>query len=113
MTTNVLKYTHYDDIYQGVYKTCPGGDHPTLEDIYGNLRKISMTVRQRRVQFAGRCAQASEELISSFVLWRYHHSHKRSRNLTFPDTTSRDMVISKEDLFLAMSDREVWKGVVN
>ena len=65
------------------------------------------------LSYAGYCARASEELISSFVLWRHHHSHKRSRYLTFPDTISRDTVIAKEDLFLAMSDREVRKGVVN
>ena len=88
-------------------------DHPTLEDIYGNLPKISTTVRKRRVQFAGHCVRASEELISSSVLWRHHLSHKRSRKLTFPDTISRDTGIAKEDLYRAMSDREFWKGVVN
>ena len=40
-----------------------------------NIPKISMTIRKRRVRFAGHCARASEELIPSFVLWRHHHSH--------------------------------------
>ena len=58
--------------------------HPSLKDIYGDLPRISSLVRKRRVQFAGHCARASDELISSFVLWRHPSSHRRSRKLTFP-----------------------------
>lgn len=88
-------------------------NHPTLENIYGALPRISSTVKRRRVQFSGHCARASEELVSSFVLWKHHSSHKRSRKLTFPDIISRDTAIGKEDLPNAMLDREYWKGVVN
>ena len=51
--------------------------------------------------------------MSSFVLWKHHSSHKRSRKLTFPDIIIRDTAIGKEDLPNAMLDREYWKGVVN
>ena len=88
-------------------------NHPTLETIYGNLPRISSILTKRRVQFAGHCARASDELASTFVLWRHPSSVKRSRKLTFPDTISRDTSILKEDLLVAMSDREYWKGVVN
>ena len=87
--------------------------HPSLNDIYGDLPRISSLVRKRRVQFAGHCARASDELISSFVLWKHPSSHRRSRKLTFPDIISRDTAIPKEDLLTAMTDREYWKGVVN
>ena len=88
-------------------------NHPTLETIYGDLPRISSILTKRRVQFAGHCARASDELVSSFVLWRHPSSHKRSRKLTFPDTICRDTSIAKEDLLVAMSDRVYWKGVVN
>ena len=88
-------------------------NHPTLDTIYGHLPKISSTLRKRRVQFAGHCARASDELVSSFVLWRHPSSHKRSRKLTFPDTICRDTSIAKEELLTAMTDRAYWKGLVN
>ena len=87
--------------------------HPSLNDVYGELPRISSLVRKRRVQFAGHWARASDELISSFVLWRHPSSRGRSRKLTFPDIVSRDTGIPKEDLLAAMTDREYWKGVVN
>ena len=88
-------------------------DHPTLEMIYGDLPSVSVLVRKRRVQFAGHCARATDELVSSFVLWRHPSSHKRSRKLTFPDRIQRDTSISKEDLLGAMTDREYWGSVVS
>ena len=87
--------------------------HPTLATLYGNLPKISVLAKRRRVQFAGHCARASNELVSSFVLWKHPLSQRRSRKLTFPDTISRDTNISKEDLLTAMTDRVFWKSVVN
>ena len=88
-------------------------NHPTLETIYGDLPRISSILRKRRVQFAGHCARASNELVSSFVLWRHPSSHGRSRKLTFPDIICRDTSLEKQDLLTAMSDREYWKGLVN
>ena len=87
--------------------------HPSLKDIYGDLPRISSLVRKRHIQFAGHCARASDELISSFVLLRHPSSHRRSRKPTFPDIISRDTAIPKEDLLTAMTNREYWKGVVN
>ena len=80
--------------------------NPSLNDIYGDLPRISSLVQKRRVQFAGHCARASDELVSSFVLWGHPSSHKRSRKLTFPDAISRDTAIPKEDLLAAMINRE-------
>ena len=65
--------------------------HPSLNEIYGDLPRIS----KRSVQFAGHCARASDELISSFILWRHPSSHGRSRKLTFPDI----MVMAKPEVF--------------
>ena len=80
-------------------------NHPTLETIYGNLPGISSILMKRRVQFVEHCSRASNELVSSFVLWSLPSSHKRSRKLTFLDTICRETSIATEDLFVAMSDR--------
>ena len=87
--------------------------HPSLKDIYGDLPRIYSLVRKRRVQFMGHCARDSDELISSFVLWRHPSSHRRSRKLTFPDIISRDTAIPNEDLLREITNRESWKSVVN
>ena len=89
-------------------------NHPTLETIYGDLPRVSNLVCKRRVQFAGRCARATDELVSSFVLWRHPSPDNRSRKLTFPDRIRRDLAIpTTENLLAAMKDREYWKGVVS
>ena len=42
-----------------------------------NLPRVSNLVCKRRVQFAGHCARATDELASPFVLWRHPSSEKR------------------------------------
>ena len=86
--------------------------HPTLKQIYGDLIPASALVRQRRTQFAGHCQRATNEIISSLVLWKPHADGRRGRKLTFPDVISRDTGIGLEDLKVAMEDRDVWKSVV-
>ena len=87
--------------------------HPTIATLYGDLPRISTQVKRRRIQFAGHCARATDELVSSFVLWRHPSSLHRSRKLTFPDTLSRDTSIAKDDHLTAMTDRVYWRSVVN
>ena len=114
-TNNVLK--RVDDYKYHIYSPpatfLSWKNHPPVETIYGNLPRISSILMKRRVQFAGHCFRASDELASSFVLWRLPSSHKRSRKLTFPDTICRDTSIANEDLFVAMTDRTYWKSVVS
>ena len=86
--------------------------HPTLKQIYGDLIPASALVRQRRTQFAGHCQRATNEIISSLVLWKPHTDGRRGRKLTFPDVISRDTGIGLEDLKVAMEDRDVWKSIV-
>ena len=86
--------------------------HPTLQEIYGDFIPASALVRQRRTQFAGHCQRASNEIISSLVLWKPHADGRRGRKLTFPDVISRDTGIRLEDLKACMEDRDVWKSIV-
>ena len=86
--------------------------HPTLKQIYGNLVPASTLVRQRRTQFVGHCQRASNEIISSLVLWKPQANGRKGRKLTFPDVISRDTGIRPEEMKAAMEDRDVWKGFV-
>ena len=87
-------------------------NHPTLKEIYGNLSPASSLVRQRRTQFAGHCQRATNEVISSLILWKPHADGKKRRKLTFPDVISRDTGIPLQDLKEAMEDQEVWRSFV-
>ena len=42
--------------------------HPTKKEIYGTIPPVSVIVKARRVQFAGHCRRAENEIISSLLL---------------------------------------------
>ena len=76
-------------------------EHATLERIYGSLTPISQRLRQKRLQFAGHCRRAENELISSLLLWRPMGTI-RSRKLTFPEVIAHDSGLERCDLETAM-----------
>ena len=86
--------------------------HATIEDIYRGLPKISSKLIQRRVQFAGHCYRAEDEIISSLLLWT-PPGPNHSNRLTYPGVISRDTNIKIEDLPVAMADRPVWRDIVH
>ena len=88
-------------------------DHATLKTIYGTLPTISSTLRGRRAQFAGHSFRATNELSSTFVLWKSTAVGRRGRKLTFPDILCRDTGLLFEDLPVAMNDRDTWKEIVS
>ena len=59
--------------------------HPTISQIYGKLPRVSSLVKYRRVQFAGHCFRADDEVISSLLLWRPPYGQTKGRKLSFPD----------------------------
>ena len=87
--------------------------HPARKLIYGDLPQVSSLVKARRVQFAGHCHRAENEVISSLILWRPSANGRRSQKLTYPDVISRDTGINKQDLSTAMEDRDCWREIVN
>ena len=86
-------------------------DHATVAHIYGNLPRISAKLMQRRVQLSGHCHRAKNAMISTLLLWK-PAAPNRSNKLTYPDVISRDTGIHAQDLPVAMTDRCVWKSVV-
>ena len=53
-------------------------DHPTNKELYGNIPKISSSIRQQGMRFAGHCWGSKEELIPDVLLWNPKHG-KRSQ----------------------------------
>ena len=87
--------------------------HKTLREIYCGLPRISDVVRKRRLRFAGHCYRASNEAVSSLVLWKPAPvTRRRGRKLSYPDLISRDSGIEIQDLANAMSDRPTRKAIV-
>ena len=80
-------------------------NHPTKQQIYGNITSVSTTVKARRVQFAGHCWRAENEVISTLPLWK--PSQSRGRSLSYPAVISKDTGIMGQDLGKVMMDHEV------
>ena len=84
-------------------------NHPTKQQIYGNIPSVSTSVGARRVQFAGHCCRAENEVISTLLLWK--PSQSRGRSLSYPALISRDTGIMEKDLGKVMMAREVWRSL--
>ena len=74
------------------------------------MPSVSKIVQSRRVQFAGHCFRAQDEIISTLLLWK--PSQSRGRSLSYPAVISRDTGIIEQDLGKVMMDREVWRSIV-
>ena len=88
-------------------------NHPTKEQIYGELPPISTTVARRRAIFAGHCYRCKDQAISDILLWRLPQSSRGTRPHTYPDTISRDTGIAFQELGAAMADRTRWNDVTS
>ena len=90
-------------------------DHPTNKELYGNIPKISISIQQQRMRFAGHCWRSKEELITDVLLWNPKHwkrSQGRPRK-TYIDQLLDDTGRRLEELPNAMEDRVGWKKRVN
>lgn len=83
-------------------------DHPTLNEIYNGLPRISSILTSRRLRFAGHCFRTKDEIISDLLLWS-PIGPIRSRKLTFLDTLKRETGLEIEEIKTAMLDRELWR----
>ena len=89
--------------------------HTTNKVLYGNLPKITTTIRETRLRFCGHCWRSREEIVPQLLLWEPTHG-KRSQGRpkkTFIDQLIEDTGLTKEELQRAMEDRIVWRQVVN
>ena len=61
-----------------VVKGISWSQHLKNAQLYGDLPKISDTIREQRTRFSGHCWGSKEEVISNVLLWQPSHG-KRSR----------------------------------
>ena len=89
--------------------------HPTKKQLYGNLPPISVSIREKRLRFAGHCFRNKDELASDLILWQPLHGNRtRGRpSKTYIDQLADDNGCEIEDLPTLMADRERWKEIVN
>ena len=89
-------------------------DHPTREEIYAGLPKISEIVRGRRLNFAAHCVRRLKEPVSQLVFWtptQGRRAQGRPR-LTYPTLLSKDAGISQHELRNLMQDRVNWRKFI-
>ena len=83
-------------------------------DLYGSVAKISDTIRERRLRFAGHSWRSHDEIIHDVLLWTPTHG-RRSRGRparTYLDQLMDDTSQTKEDLPRLMEDRKAWRELV-
>ncbi|KAI8516923.1 hypothetical protein Bbelb_055040 [Branchiostoma belcheri] len=89
-------------------------EHPTKEQLYGDLRPLSQVIRERRLRFAGHAWRSQGEIISDVLLWTPKHGHARVGRpcKTFIQQLCDDTHCDVADLPRAMEDREKWREMV-
>ena len=84
----------------------------TNKTLYGNLRKVSDTIRERRLKLAGHVYRDKSSPAHQTITWQPSHgvSVRGRPRSTFVDTLLRDTnVETTEDLHKCMQDRDVWR----
>ena len=88
--------------------------HTTNKVLYGNLRKISNVIRERRLRFAGHIYRHDDQPVHQLLFWTPKHG-KRSVGgpaLTYVDVLCKDTGLSVAELRSLMADRELWAETV-
>ena len=85
--------------------------HPTKQQLYGNLQPFTKTIKIRRTRHAGHCWRSRVELISDVLLWTPAHGQAKAGRpaRTYIRQLCADMGCSPEDLPEAMNDRGEWR----
>ena len=90
-------------------------DHLTNNELYGNLPKISVKIRQRRMRLAGHCIRHEDEIANKLVLWQPNDGRVRRgrQKINYIDVLLQDTgVTSAAELKTIMLDRSDWRGRV-
>ena len=85
--------------------------HTTNNMLYGNLPKVSTTIRERGLQFSGHCWRSKGKIVPQLLLWEPSHG-KRSRGRpakTYLGQLVEYTGLAKEDLPRKMDDRDIWR----
>ena len=82
--------------------------HLTNKELYGNLPKVTDTIKERRLRFSGHCWRSKEEVVHKLLLWEPRHGRRRRGRppRTFINQLCDDTGLEKEDLEKAMENRD-------
>ena len=83
-------------------------DHPTREEIYGNLPKVSEVVRERCLNFAAHCSRRQNEPVSELVFWMPSQGTRAQGRprLMYPKLLIQDTGLEPQELLNLMQDSE-------
>ena len=88
--------------------------HLTNKELYGKIPKLTNSIREQRLRFAGHCWRSKNELTSDLLLWQPLHG-KRSRGRppkSYIDQLMEDTERTLDELPTSMNDRDGWKSCV-
>ena len=85
--------------------------HPTKQQLYGQLPPITKTIEVRQTRHVGHCWRSREELISDTLLWIPSHGRANAGRpaRTYIQQLCADTGCSLEDQPEAMDDWEEWR----
>ena len=87
-------------------------EHVTNTILYGSLKKVTDTIRTRRLQLAGHVFRDKSSPACHTVTWKPRHGTLRPgrQSTTFVDTILRDTGLENvNDLETCMKDRNIWR----
>ena len=87
--------------------------HMTNQQLYGDISKITVKIRERRLRFAGHCWRNTDEAVSRLLLWNPKHGKKAPGrpSQTYLDQLRQDTGLETAELRTAMQDRSVWRAI--
>ena len=85
-------------------------DHQTNRVVYGDIPPLSVTLRKRRLQFAGHCVRIKDQSISHLMFWtpKYGYSNCGRKKTTYPDSIAKDMGLELNDIPQLMMNKVTW-----
>ena len=89
--------------------------HTTNIELYGTIPKLSNTIKQRRLRFAGHLHRHNNQPVHHLLLWQpgYGKRYQGRPRLTYPEVIYKDTGMDKDAVQKAMLDRDGWRQVVD
>ena len=85
--------------------------HPTKQQLYGHLPRITKNIQVRRTRHAGNCWRSRDERISDILLWSPSHGRSKAGRpaRTYIQQLCANTGCSLEDLPRARDNRDGWR----
>ena len=106
-----------DGVYTRMLRTAldiPWKRHVTNKELYGDLPKLSTTLKERRLRFIGNVWRKTDETAQKLLLWEPTHGKRKQGRprYTCVDQLRDDTGLEKYHLKEMMQNRGEWRGYV-